>query len=52
VHYIFSHVREFIDAGGAGVCFGPGAGGQTSVGSDNGQFEKALNAYNAAPEAL
>jgi len=52
VHYIFSHVREFIDAGGAGVCFGPGAGGQTSIGTDNGQFERVLNAYNQAPEAL
>jgi hypothetical protein len=52
VHYIFSHVREFIDAGGAGAFFGPGAGGQTEVGTDNGQFEKALNAYNAAPEPL
>jgi hypothetical protein len=52
VHYVFSHVREFIDAGGAGMCFGAGAGGQTSVGTDNGQFEKALSAYNKAPEAL
>jgi hypothetical protein len=52
VHYIFSHVREFIDVGGAGAFFGPGASGQTSVGTDNGQFEKALNAYNQAPEAL
>jgi hypothetical protein len=52
VHYIFSHVREFIDVGGAGAFFGPGAGGQTGVGTDNGQFEKALNAYNAAPEPL
>jgi hypothetical protein len=52
VHYIFSHVREFIDAGGAGVCFGAGAGGQTGVDSDNGQFGNALKAYNQAPEML
>jgi hypothetical protein len=52
VHYIFSHVREFIDAGGVGACFGAGAKGQTTVSTDGGQFEQALVKYNGAPEAL
>jgi hypothetical protein len=52
VRYIFSHIREFIDAGGAGVCFGAGAKGQTTVSTDGGQFENALLKYNAAPELL
>jgi len=52
VHYIFSHVREFIDAGGVGACFGAGAGGQTTVATDGGQFERALVTYNQSPEAL
>jgi hypothetical protein len=52
VHYIFSHVREFIDAGGVGVCFGAGAQGQTTVSTDGGQFALALTKYNQSPEAL
>ena len=50
VHYIFSHVREFIDAGGVGACFGGGADGQTSVTTDGGQFAQALTKYNGSPE--
>ena len=46
------HVREFIDAGGVGACFGAGAGGQTTVATDGGQFERALVTYNQSPEAL
>ena len=52
VHYIFSHVREFIDAGGIGVCFGGGAQGQTTVSTDGGQLALALGKYNQSPEAL
>jgi hypothetical protein len=52
VHYIFSHVREFINAGGFGACFGAGADGQTTVSTDGGQFAQALTTYNAAPEPL
>jgi hypothetical protein len=52
VHYIFSHVREFIDVGGVGVAFGAGAKGQTGITTDDGQFENALKAYNQHPEPL
>jgi hypothetical protein len=50
VHYIFSHMREFINAGGVGACFGAGASGQTTVSTDGGQFQQALVKYNGAPE--
>jgi hypothetical protein len=52
VKYIFSHIREFIDAGGIGACFGAGAKGQTTVSTDGGQFEQALVKYNQQPEPL
>src|SRR5207237_10425219 len=52
VHYLFSHVQEFVDAGGLGATFGAGAGDQTSPTSDGGQFADAVKAYNAAPVAL
>jgi hypothetical protein len=52
VHYLFSHVREFVDAGGVGATFGTGAGDQTSVDTDGGQFKDAVKAYTAAPVPL
>jgi hypothetical protein len=52
VRYLFSHVREFIEAGGFAACFGAGAKGQTTVSTDGGQFEQALVKYNASPEFL
>jgi hypothetical protein len=52
VHYLFSHVQDFIDAGGLGAAFGTGADGQTFVTTDDGQFDKATKAYYAAPLAL
>jgi hypothetical protein len=52
VHYLFSHIQEFIDAGGVGATFGTGAGDQTAVGTDGGQFDTAVTAYYAAPVAL
>jgi hypothetical protein len=52
VHYFFSHVPELIDAGIAGMTFGTGAGGQTNLGTDSGQFKTAATAYKAAPVAL
>jgi hypothetical protein len=52
VHYIFNHVQEFIDAGGAGVAFGTGAGNQTFIDTDGNQFHDAVNAYYANPVAL
>jgi hypothetical protein len=52
VRYLFSHIQEFIDAGGLGATFGTGAGDQTFVTTDGGQFDTAVKAYFAAPVAL
>jgi hypothetical protein len=52
VHYLFSHVQEFVDAGGLGAAFGTGAGDQTFVTTDGGQLDKAVKGYYAAPVAL
>jgi hypothetical protein len=52
VHYVFSHIQEFVDAGGVGAAFGTGAADQTDVSTDGGQFDKAVKAYYAAPVAL
>jgi hypothetical protein len=52
VHYIFNHIDEFIAAGGLGVAFGTGAGNQTDITTDGGQFHDAVNAYFANPVAL
>lgn len=52
VHYIFSHIREFVDAGGLGAAFGTGAGNQTTPDTDGGQFQAAVAGYYKAPVAL
>jgi len=52
VRYFMSHIDELVKAGGVGVTFGAGAAGQTTQTTDGGQFEKALNAYNASPVLL
>jgi hypothetical protein len=52
VHYIFNHLSEFVAAGGLGVTFGTGAGNQTYITSDGGQFKNAVTAYFAAPTPL
>jgi len=52
VHYMFSHVQEFIDAGGVGAVFGTGADKQTTPTTDGGQFKAAVMAYFAKPTAL
>jgi hypothetical protein len=52
VHYIFSHVDEFIDAGGLGAAFGVGAGNQTFIDTDGGQFQDAVTSYFADPAPL
>ncbi|HEU4611626.1 MAG TPA: hypothetical protein VFS15_06095 [Kofleriaceae bacterium] len=52
VHYFFGHVPELIDAGIAGMTFGTGAGGQTNLATDGGQFKAAATAYKAAPVAM
>ena len=52
VRYIFSHIDEFIAAGGVGAAFGTGAGNQTYIDSDGGQFESAVQSYFASPVPL
>jgi hypothetical protein len=52
VHYIFSHIQEFVDAGGLGVTFGTGAGNQTTPNSDGGAFKDAVAKYFQAPVPL
>lgn len=52
VHYIFSHIQEFVDAGGLGATFGVGTGNQTTPDTDGGQFKDAVTKYYQAPVAL
>ena len=52
VHYMFGHIDEFVAAGGIGIVFGTGAGNQTYITSDGGQFQTAVKKYFAAPVAL
>ena len=52
VRYLFSHVQEFVDAGGVGAAFGTGAGDQTFIDTDGGQFKDAVTAYYADPVPL
>jgi hypothetical protein len=52
VKYIFEHVSEFVEAGGVGAVFGTGAGNQTFITTDGGQFKTAVTKYFAAPTAL
>lgn len=52
VHYIFSHISEFVAAGGLGVAFGVGSGNQTTIETDSGQFKTAVAAYFKAPAPL
>lgn len=52
VKYIFEHVDEFVAAGGVGAVFGVGAGNQTYIDTDGGQFQNAVTQYFAAPYQL
>ena len=52
VKYIFSHIDEFVAAGGLGVTFGTGAGNQTSWLTDGGQFKDAVTNYFQSPTQL
>lgn len=52
VHYIFSHIDEFVAAGGLGVTFGAGASNQTTWKTDGGQFKSAVGKYFQTPVAL
>jgi hypothetical protein len=52
VRYIFSHIDEFVEAGGLGAVFGVGTGNQTYITSDGGQFQDAVTGYFADPYPL
>jgi hypothetical protein len=52
VHYIFSHIQEFVDAGGVGAVFGVGTGNQTTPDTDGGQFKDAVTKYYQSPVPL
>ena len=52
VHYFFGHVPDLIDAGIAGMTFGTGAGGQTTLASDGDELKTDSVNYLAAPKAL
>ncbi len=52
VRYLFTHVNEFITAGIVGAAFGTGAGNQTYITSDGGQFKTAVTGYFAKPVPL
>lgn len=52
VRYFFAHIDELVAAGGVAAAFGTGAGNQTYITTDDGQFERAVTGYYAAPVAL
>jgi hypothetical protein len=52
VRYFFSHVDELVAAGGFGAVWGTGAGRQTYITTDGGQFQRAVQAYFASPTPL
>lgn len=52
VKYLFEHVEEFVEAGGLGACFGTGAGDQTYITTDGGQFANAVKKYYENPVPL
>ena len=52
VRYLFDHPGEFVAAGGVGAVFGTGAGNQTYITTDGGQFHDAVHAYFASPTPL
>ena len=52
VRYLFDHPDEFVAAGGLGAVFGVGAGNQTYITTDGGQFYDAVHDYFAAPAPL
>jgi hypothetical protein len=52
VHYFFGHIDELVAAGGVGAVFGTGAGNQTYITSDGGQFQTAVTQYFATASPL
>ncbi len=49
VRYLFSHVQEFVNAGGVAAVFGTGAPNQTTAKTDGGQFGRAVGGYYTGP---
>jgi hypothetical protein len=52
VRYMFSHLDQFLTAGGLGALFGVGAGNQTYITTDGDQFKRAVSTYFASPTPL
>jgi hypothetical protein len=52
VDYFLKHPDQLTAVGGLGVVFGTGAGDQTTITSDGGQFRSLSKAYLAQPAAL
>ncbi|MDB4973300.1 MAG: hypothetical protein JWN48_1641 [Myxococcaceae bacterium] len=52
VKYLFSHVGEFVAAGGVGAAFGAGASNQTDIKTDGEQFKRAVTQYYQSPTPL
>ena len=52
VKYLFEHTDEFVAAGGLGAVFGTGAGNQTYITTDGGQFKNAVTQYFKSPTPL
>jgi hypothetical protein len=49
---VFSHIDEFVAAGGLGATFGTGAGNQTYITTDGDQFRRAVANYFGNPTPL
>lgn len=52
VHYFLTHPAELTAVGGLAVVFSTGAGQQTNITTDGGQFQSLDSAYMAAPAPL
>ena len=52
VDYFFAHPGELAQAHVAGMLFGAGADGQTTLETDGGHLVGKVQAYAAAPQAL
>lgn len=52
VQYFLTHAADLTAIGGAAVVFSVGAGGQTSIDTDGGQFKRLSEAYFANPAPL
>ena len=52
VHYIFSHISDYVAVGGVGAVWGTGADGQTDVTTDNGEYQNDVTSYVKSPVPL